>query len=68
MSGSYRPKFAQWVVGSFPDRTFDEDGKVEPVMVELKCERCGAETRAKCTSGAVNQKVQSFALSHIVHI
>jgi len=60
----YHPPFAPHVCGSYPEKTYDEDGRVEPAVVLLACERCGDRSEARCDSGRYREKVARYALGH----
>ncbi len=63
----WRPDHAKHVVGTWNQRTFDDDGMPEEQTVKLRCEYpgCGAELVRKCSSGLVLQHVQRFAIVHL---
>lgn len=64
MSESYGPAFAPHVVGEF-ERKQDEDGRPEPIWVDLSCGKCGDRTRVRCHLGAPRSKVLAYAVNHL---
>ncbi len=62
---TYSPPWAPHVTSSFPEKSFDEDGNLEPVHVTMSCSLCGDSYKHLCERGAPQQWVQKFALVHI---
>lgn len=62
---SYSPPWAPHVVGTYPDRKFDpETQEWSDQKIEMKCTTCGGTYQFTCTSGAVRQHIQNFAVAH----
>lgn len=62
---SYSPLWAPHVTSDFPHKTVDEDGRVEPMKVNMRCSLCGESFQYTCDSGAPQQHVQKFGLLHL---
>jgi hypothetical protein len=61
----YRPKFAAWVVGRYPRRSFDpEENRWEEQRVDMTCEKCGATWVRHCNSGKPREWIAKFAVAH----
>lgn len=61
---SWSPPFAPHVRGDYPEKVYDEDGRVEPADVLLSCARCGDRTEARCESSNYRRRVMLYALGH----
>ena len=60
----FSPPFAPHVRGEYPEKTYDDDGRIDPVRILLSCSRCGDASEARCDSGRYREKVVKYALGH----
>lgn len=61
---TWSPHWAPHVVGTWTPRVVDEDGEVEPAIVEISCAKCGGRHRVECRTGNVRGWINKFAAVH----
>jgi hypothetical protein len=64
----YVPPFAPHVQGAYEDRPTEDElgpGEAPEQPWRAVCDKCGAETRGVCVSGAVRTHINRFAALHL---
>lgn len=77
----YRPPWAKHVVGTFPNREFEDVTVIDPttkqervigkrlvpMKIVMRCEwpECNGAWQHTCETGAVHQWIQKFAVQHV---
>lgn len=61
---AFSPRWAPHVKARYTPASYDEDGNLEPVRIDIRCEKCGAIYRRECRTGLVGQHIDRFAHTH----